>query len=89
MRLPLPVSEAAKAATVGDAWAIVHSFEVGQFYLEELGEAVAKNFRSFAAAAGEDWQIIGIFGSLKEAHAAVDQWIRTPGAERAREGAIL
>ena len=89
MRLPLAVSEAAKAATVGDAWAIVHSFEVGQFYLEQLADAVAKNFRSFAAAAGEDWQIIGIFGSLQEAHAAVDQWIRTPGAERAREGAIL
>lgn len=84
-----PISEAAKAATVGESWAVVHSFEVGQFYLEELGEAVAKNFRSFAAAAGEDWQIIGIFASLEEAHAAVERWIRTPGAERAREGAIL
>lgn len=87
---PFPaISEAAKAATVGESWAVVHSFEVGQFYLEELPEAVAKNFRSFTAAAGEDWQIIGIFASLDEAHEAVAAWIRTPGAARAREGASL
>ncbi len=87
MRRCLPISDAAKAAPVDDCWAVVHSFEVGQFYLEELPEAVAKNFRSFAAAAGEDWQIIGIFASLDEAHEAAAAWIRTPGAERAREGA--
>ncbi len=84
-----PVSEAAKAAQVGDAWAVVHSFEVGQFYLEELPSAVEKNYSSFAAAAGEDWQIVGIFASWQDAHAAVDILIRTPGAERAREGTIL
>ena len=87
---PFPsVSEAAKAATVGECWTVVHSFEAGQSYLEQLSEAVEKNFRSFAAAAGEDWQIIGIFASLEEAHEAVAAWIRTPGAKRAREGAIL
>ncbi len=84
-----PVTEAAKSTRVGDAWAVVHSFEVGQFYPEELADAVQKNFRSFIAAAGEDWQVIGIFGSYQEAHAAITAWGRTPGAERAREGAIL
>ncbi len=84
-----PISEAARAATVGESWAVVHSFEVAQFYIEELADAAAKNFCSFAAAAGEDWQIIGIFPSLEEAHAAITAWIRTPGAKRAREGAIL
>lgn len=83
------ISEAARAGTVGESWAVVHSFEVGQFYLEQLPEAVEKNFRSFAAAAGEDWQVIGIFASVAEAHEAISAWIRMPGAERAREGAIL
>ncbi len=84
-----PVSEAAKSTRVGDAWAVVHSFEVGQFYPEELVDAVQKNYRSFLAAAGEDWQVVGIFSSYGEAHAAITALIRSPGAERAREGAIL
>ena len=89
MKAFLPVNDAARAATVGECWAVVHSFEVGQFYLEELTEAVAKNFQSFAVAAGEDWQVIGIFASLAEAHAAIGAWIRLPAAERAREGKPL
>lgn len=89
MRAFFPVSEATKEARVADCWAIVHSFGVGQFYLEQLPEAVEKNFRSFAAAAGEDWQIVGIFASLAEAHDALSAWIRSPGAERAREGKVL
>jgi hypothetical protein len=90
MRRPiLPISEEARAASVGDAWAVVHSFLVGQFYLEELAEAVEKNFRSFAVAAGEDWQVIGIFASLGQAHDAISAWIRSPGAEQAMEGKVL
>ncbi|CAN5482798.1 hypothetical protein BH20VER3_BH20VER3_19080 [soil metagenome] len=68
MRAVFPVNEATREAKIADCWAIVHSFAVGQFYLEQLPEAVEKNFRSFAAAAGEDWQIVGIFASLAEAH---------------------
>lgn len=89
MRAFFPVNEATREATVADCWAIVHSFAVGQFYLEQLAEAVEKNFRSFAAAAGEDWQIVGIFASLSEAHEALSAWVRSPGAERAREGRVL
>ncbi len=89
MRKFPPVNKAARAARVGDCWAVVHSFGCGQFYLEQLPEAVENNFGSFVAAAGEDWQVIGIFASLPEAHAAISAWIRTPGAERAREGKPL
>lgn len=89
MKALFPVNEAARAAQVGTCWAVVHSFGVAQFYLEQLSDAVEKNFRSFAAAAGEDWQIIGIFASLGEAHDAISAWIRTPGAERAQDGAVL
>ncbi len=89
MRRAEAVSEEAKQTRVGEAWAVVHSFEVAQFYIEELADAVTKNFKSFVAAAGEDWQVIGIFPSYGRAHAAASEWIRTPGAERAREGAIL
>jgi len=82
-------SDAMKGLLVADTWAVVHSFEVGQFFIEELCSAVEKNYRSFVAGAGEDWQIIGIFGSAQEAADAVTALIRTPGAKRAREGAIL
>ncbi len=67
----------------------MHSFETAQFYIEELPDAVTKNFKSFVAAAGEDWQVIGIFPTYEAAHAAASRWIRTPGAERARDGAIV
>jgi len=89
MKPVMPVSPRAKELPIGDAWAVVHSFEVAQFYIEELCSAVEKNYRSFVAGAGEDWQIIGIFGSAQEAADAVTALIRTPGAKRAREGAIL
>jgi hypothetical protein len=82
------LSDEAKQTRVGDAWAVVHSSRVALFYIEQLADAVTKSFRSFAAAAGEDWQIIGIFSSLREAHEAVTTWIRRPGAKRAREEAI-
>jgi hypothetical protein len=84
-----PVSRDARTVCVGEAWAVVHSFQTAQFYIEELPEAVHKNYRSFAAAAAEDWQIIGLFRSHGEAHDALTGWIRTPGAERARDSAIL
>jgi hypothetical protein len=87
-RIP-PISHDVKEVSVGDAWAVVHSCEAGQFFIETLCEAVEKNYRSFVVAAGEDWQIVGIFASPDEAHDAITAWIRTPGAERAREGAIL
>jgi hypothetical protein len=87
-RIP-SVGESVKEVSVGDAWVVVHSFEVAQFYIETLCEAVSKNYRSFVAAAGEDWQIIGLFSSAQEASAAASAWIRTPGAIRAREGAIM
>jgi hypothetical protein len=89
MKRVSPIGQGVKELPVGDAWAIVHSFEAGQFFIESLLEAVEKNYRSFVAAAGEDWQVVGIFGSAREAADAVSAWIRTPGATRAREGAIL
>ena len=89
MKRVSPIGEGLKELPVGEAWAVVHSFEVAQFYIEEFCSAVEKNYRSFLAAAGEDWQIIGIFGSMQEAADAVTAWIRTPGAERAWAGAIL
>ena len=88
-RAVLPINNHARSATVGKAWAVVHSVTAGQFYLEELAEAVEKNFRSFSAAAGEDWQIIGIFASLGEAHDAISKWIGCSGVKRAREGKVL
>jgi hypothetical protein len=89
MKPVMPISPDSKELPVGEAWAVVHSFGAGQFFIESLVEAVEKNYRSFVAAAGEDWQVVGIFGSAREAADAVTAWIRTPGAERAREGAIL
>jgi hypothetical protein len=81
----LPVSERARAMFVDECWAVVHSFKVGQFFVEQLPRAVEKNFESFVTVAGEDWQIVGIFPSLEEAHDAITVWIRTPGAKRARK----
>jgi len=89
MKPVMPIDPRVKELSVGDAWAVVHSFEAAQFFIEELCLAVEKNYRSFVAASGEDWKIIGIFDSAREAADAITAWIRIPGAERAREGAIL
>ena len=89
MKPVMPIDPRVKELSVGDAWAVVHSFEAEQFYIEDLVSAVEKNYRSFVVAAGEDWQVIGIFGTPGEAADAITSWIRTPGAKRAREGAIL
>jgi hypothetical protein len=85
----LPISASVKELPVGDAWAVVHSFESGQFFIEDLVSSVEKSYRSFVAGAGGDWEIIGIFCSAHEAADAVSRLIRTPGAQRVREGAIL
>jgi hypothetical protein len=85
----MPISPRVKGLSVGDAWVALHSFEVGQFYIEELCAAVEENYRSFVAGAGEAWQIVGIFGSAEEAADAITAWMRKPSAKRTtRESAI-
>jgi hypothetical protein len=89
MREIQSISARVKELPVGEIWAVVHSFDVGQFFIEHLVSAVTKNYRSFVAAAGEDWTIVGLFGSAEEAANAVTAWMRTPGAKRAQEGEIM
>ena len=72
-RIP-PISIATSELPVSNVWAVVFSFESGHFFIEDLCSAIKKNFQSFEAAAGEDWQIIGIFRSAQEAADAAATW---------------
>jgi hypothetical protein len=80
-RVP-PISTSAKTQSVGACWSVVYSSEQGLFFIEDLVSAIEKNYCSFLAASGEDWILIGIFASPKEAAAAIQSWIRIPGAPR-------
>lgn len=79
------VSEDARDTRVGHAYAVVHSCKHGLLFIEELPDAVEKNYRSFAAVAGEDWQIIGIFEDIEAAYKASCAWVQTPGSKRRSE----
>jgi hypothetical protein len=77
-----PISNNAKSQSVGACWSVVYSSDQGLFFIEDLVSATEKNFHSFLTASGEDWAIVGIFASPEEAAAAIQNWIRIPGAPR-------
>jgi hypothetical protein len=80
-RVP-PISSSAKSLAVGACWSVVYSPEQGLFFVEDLVSAIEKNFHSFLRAGGEDWVVVGIFACPEEAAAAIQSWIRIPGAPR-------
>lgn len=80
-RVP-PISSSAKSLSVGSCWSVVFSSGQGLFFIENLVSAIEKNFDSFLTAGGEDWVVVGIFASPEEAAAAIQSWIRVPGAPR-------